>query len=196
MISIHAPRVGCDFSKAKGAALVDRFQSTHPVWGATTCKMPITARRTNFNPRTPCGVRRGIGHTVCGEVGDFNPRTPCGVRLQTLWAGNKTQHHFNPRTPCGVRLCWSGTSPTPSRGFQSTHPVWGATFLASAACISSADFNPRTPCGVRRSVLCLRRYLVWISIHAPRVGCDSFSLFLQPAISISIHAPRVGCDAV
>ena len=34
-ISIHAPRVGCDVPKSQKSFYLDRFQSTHPVWGAT-----------------------------------------------------------------------------------------------------------------------------------------------------------------
>ena len=55
-ISIHAPRAGCDA-------------------GGISC----TAATSHFNPRTPCGVRRGRG--VLPRAGqNFNPRTPCGVR--------------------------------------------------------------------------------------------------------------------
>ena len=34
-ISIHAPRVGCDALLCGYTVLQDKFQSTHPVWGAT-----------------------------------------------------------------------------------------------------------------------------------------------------------------
>ena len=60
---------------------------------------------------------------------------------------------------------------TASHGFQSTHPVWGAT----------QDW-------VTMQINCQ------ISIHAPRVGCDQYILVLLVAGQISIHAPRVGCD--
>ena len=33
------------------------FQSTHPVWGATKARQARKVPRENFNPRTPCGVR-------------------------------------------------------------------------------------------------------------------------------------------
>ena len=36
----------------------------------------------------------------------------------------------------------------------------------------------------------------WISIHAPREGCDFFESVQQLEIGISIHAPREGCDAM
>ena len=56
-ISIHAPRVGCDPGRLAFMSSVVRFQSTHPVWGATR---PVDLRYVgglDFNPRTPCGVR-------------------------------------------------------------------------------------------------------------------------------------------
>ena len=43
--------------------------------------------------------------------------------------------------------------------FQSTLPVWGATLISKDCNTSSGYFNPRSP---------------HISIHAPRVGSDSF----------------------
>ena len=102
MISIHAPRVGCD---EYGGTNV---QSGH-----------------YFNPRTPRGVRHrsiSVWYTVFSY---FNPRTPRGVRLLQRFgcsfAGGISIHaprvgcdfpsrysvfsakYFNPRTPRGVR---------------------------------------------------------------------------------------------
>ena len=102
IISIHAPRVGCD--------------------------KPQTAKRStrhNFNPRTPCGVRPALRHALfeagkisihaprvgCDEsvqkpgraYANFNPRTPCGVRHATAAPRPLSSGNFNPRTPCGVR---------------------------------------------------------------------------------------------
>ena len=78
-ISIHAPRVGCDrqgvfrlleqadFNPRTPCGVrpsgrfpppgAGRFQSTHPVWGATTFWAVVMSWVSNFNPRTPCGVR-------------------------------------------------------------------------------------------------------------------------------------------
>ena len=58
------------------------FQSTHPVRGATHRNLKGVNKTWYFNPRTPCGVRRLCVRLVSGK-GDFNPRTPCGVRRQT-----------------------------------------------------------------------------------------------------------------
>ena len=102
---------------------------------------------TDFNPRTPCGVRHKAGKLLA-VVPDFNPRTPCGVR-----------HRFCRK--CGVRISFQSTHPL--RGatvhrqgdarkctFQSTHPLRGATYL------------PTCPDASRS-----------ISIHAPLAGCDT-----------------------
>ena len=60
-ISIHAPRVGCDGMSNKGTGRTNKFQSTHPVWGATVLSGATKAAERHFNPRTPCGVRHQTG---------------------------------------------------------------------------------------------------------------------------------------
>ena len=57
LISIHAPRAGCDFLRTQTGCLT-----------------------TDFNPRTPCGVRPTTSSAAYGSTVNFNPRTPCGVR--------------------------------------------------------------------------------------------------------------------
>ena len=102
--------------------------------------------------------------------------------------------------------------------FQSTLPVWGATFpevvfdvgdmisihaprvgsdpwMLSELQDSTRDFNPRSPCGERQNPAQLWNRCVYISIHAPRVGSDArFSATPGGGVLISIHAPRVGSD--
>ena len=214
-ISIHAPRVGrdsalrvmrtilfADFNPRApcGARRVGRvwimyrmrFQSTRPVWGATRLRLrllttsnhfnpraPCGARpnraaeiaaASNFNPRAPCGARQCSRRFRCRPSRNFNPRAPCGARPCLYWKNASMASHFNPRAPCGARLLavrqkiWRWK-------FQSTRPVWGATF-----------HRPSWP----------RRPL--ISIHAPRVGRDTFAAFSPDTPKISIHAPRVGRD--
>ena len=58
------------------------------------------------------------------------------------------RHYFNPRTPRGVRHPKALPNDCQLR-FQSTHPAWGATNGLEGAILS-----------------------FFISIHAPRVGCD------------------------
>ena len=145
-ISIHAPLAGCDLASDEPAQL----------W-------------TDFNPRTPCGVRLYFDEFQYDNR-NFNPRTPCGVRLsfmdyiprkdgisihaplagcdQVVIIYIKICVHFNPRTPCGVRLVTS-------------HDVFDVAAISIHAPLAGCDaqhdgrddahdhFNPRTPCGVR-----------------------------------------------
>ena len=78
-ISIHAPLAGCDLPADFAGPDV-----------------------SNFNPRTPCGVRHVLVDAT-GSIMDFNPRTPCGVRLDEK----------------GFAITYTE--------FQSTHPLRGAT---------------------------------------------------------------------
>ena len=102
------------------------FQSTHPVWGATSERYAGTVDRYDFNPRTPCGVRLETGITKKDDRGHFNPRTPCGVRPPELQIGvDVWQISIHaPRVGCD-RLVTSLN--LVMWLFQSTHPVWGAT---------------------------------------------------------------------
>ena len=124
-----------------------KFQSTHPARGATGVRVPGAARRHNFNPRTPRGVRLRLMDNLL-TCWNFNPRTPRGVRLTaaaTIAASSSISIHapregcddcgghncgiildFNPRTPRGVRLLGEQQG-CPSMRFQSTHPARGAT---------------------------------------------------------------------
>ena len=101
-------------------------------------------------------------------------------------------------------------------GFQSTHPLRGAT-ENDAACrkryaisihapLAGCDgrrvvatrlashFNPRTPCGVRLDHIDPMEHGRAISIHAPLAGCDGGAVNGLLLNAISIHAPLAGCD--
>ena len=87
-----------------------------------------------------------------GRKRDFNPRTHRGVRPARP-EEMRRDSDFNPRTHRGVRHLFQWLSMT-NVLFQSTHPSWGAT---------------RANAHIKEHV--------GISIHAPIVGCDIFSLF-------------------
>ena len=59
-VSIHAPRVGSDpnlrFDKSRHVL----FQSTLPVWGATSSFAVMPKLPGSFNPRSPCGERQHV----------------------------------------------------------------------------------------------------------------------------------------
>ena len=154
-ISIHAPRAGCDQTAAAWIRLTinfnprtpcgvrllrivcfmpnSRFQSTHPVQGATTSRSWMRDRTRYFNPRTPCGVRPASTRRRANLTRHFNPRTPCGVRLFNIIDGitifDISIHA--PRAGCDnqprlvtIKLI----------RFQSTHPVRGATLILQIFC--------------------------------------------------------------
>ena len=116
-----------------------------------------------------------------------------------------------PRVRCDG---WLKSNDGTEESFQSTHLVWGATYLISSCFSVIHHFNPRTSCEVRRLFLEISMvgsifqstHLVWgatwtaicwfyspyISIHAPRVRCDT-------AWTVSLHAlqyfnPRTSCE--
>ena len=101
-ISIHAPRVGCDDQVFHGQPGVHAISIHAPRVG---CDPPWTFPSltwSNFNPRTPCGVRRSDG-CVCSSLLKFQSTHP-------VWGATAVQ--------AGAEA---------PRIFQSTHPVWGAT---------------------------------------------------------------------
>ena len=168
MISIHAPRVGSDCPRLLLRLLLNVFQSTLPVWGATRQRWLESSRRniSIHAPRVGSDTFRFLS-CLCGAY--FNPRSPCGERLTTT-TGGRLMMNFNPRSPCGERhlvrsLCMEIFL------FQSTLPVWGAT--------DKIKYVSR---------------IIRISIHAPRVGSDSSKRIRFLLSGISIHAPRVGSD--
>ena len=79
VISIHAPREGCDQSRRADMPSVREFQSTHPARGATWSTWPPTWPLSNFNPRTPRGVRLALhrGRPRHRPISIHAPREGC-----------------------------------------------------------------------------------------------------------------------
>ena len=193
VISIHAPLAGCD-RPGKGT---DR------------------SAQTDFNPRTPCGVRLGVldiafqgsnisihaplagcdaSCVVCSCCTSyFNPRTPCGVRPCTSRSAAALSSYFNPRTPCGVRHHVDRIGMGGDR-FQSTHPLRGATWRSRNDC---NDSNISIHAPLAGCDLCHAFRHVLLYDFNPRTPCGVRLLQLFPcaaAKKISIHAPLAGCD--
>ena len=169
------------------------FQSTHPVWGATTTNHHQKRGAEVFQSTHPVwGATRSVvwliyvkkfqsTHPVWGATGsfslgvrhhpDFNPRTPCGVRRIPRGQNGKTPE-FQSTHPVWGATALNRISLMISLLFQSTHPVWGATSVESPCTCTACYFNPRTPCGVRLEREASAHLERMISIHAPRVGCD------------------------
>ena len=129
-ISIHAPRVGSDFSDHS-----------------------CTSSQCYFNPRSPCGERQrnvafcqpffeiSIHAPRVGSDFAFSLHRASRLAFQStlpVWGATRQrgevlgQHrNFNPRSPCGERPVHPSEKLRPSATFQSTLPVWGATYRKS-----------------------------------------------------------------
>ena len=62
-ISTHAPLARCDHHVRDFRDLVNPFQLTHLLRGATWTKFPAELVEDNFNSRTSCEVRRNYQKT-------------------------------------------------------------------------------------------------------------------------------------
>ena len=169
------------------------FQSTLPVWGATTLRVSDTQLFIFQSTLPVWGATPGYSVVWC-QTRYFNPRSPCGERLgQPLWISDRLAISIHAPRVGSDTSCLTRSQPL-------------------------YDFNPRSPCGERRRPGDSDRAGKNISIHAPRVGSDQDFVIKAPAPApfqstlpvwgatrcprhpsgkhraISIHAPRVGSD--
>ena len=169
LISIHAPRMGRDAAALGVLLVLARFQSTRPVWGATSFT-PFPASSTSFQSTRPVwGATEGFV-ALSGPL-TISIHAPRMGRDGCIGWFPRPYRHFNPRAPYGARRFSEGEIATlfgisihaPRMGrdaetvamrlelslFQSTRPVWGATMEADDIAVD-----------------------IIISIHAPRMGRD------------------------
>ena len=126
----------------------------------------------NFNPRLHYGRRHGRIQTGSYDKDDFNPRLHYGRRHNRMLE----------RAPKDI--------------FQSTPPLWEATFIISIGSPSIRNFNPRLHYGRRLSYI----YIVatFYKYFNPRLhyGRRLKLPIGQHSIKIiSIHASTMGGDA-
>ena len=169
-----------------------QFQSTHPSWGATYA-FKLMLKKLDISIHAPivgCDVYALLIRLVCSY---FNPRTHRGVRRDAK----------NARIARNL--------------FQSTHPSWGATYLAVNSLPFLKYFNPRTHRGVRPPLSCKNPYRGFHfnprthrGVRRESYGIKIFQIYFNPRThrgvrpgqelffafsgKISIHAPIVGCD--
>ena len=107
----------------------------------------------------------------------------------------KTPFGFQSTHPLRGATARLSTSATRSRRFQSTHPLRGATVPPfSASCVALISIHaPLAGCDLTQIKNQLLRA---ISIHAPLAGCDFFLAANCASREISIHAPLAGCDTI
>ena len=127
----------------------------------------------DFNPRTPCGVRRRTRRTDLLRA-TFQSTHP--LRGATLHNLDKTISSFisihAPLAGCDFR---QHSKATGRLGFQSTHPLRGATALRQTLLCQPLRFQSTHPLRGATAPITNVDDLVTISIHAPLAGCDSKS---------------------
>ena len=121
----------------------------------------------------------------------FNPRSPCGERRGSR-ADRLFRDYFNPRSPCGERRA-SGDAIHRAVTFQSTLPMRGATSQAffEDVCNGISIHAPHAGSDDRYQLWRSERV---ISIHAPHAGSDARETSFLVSEVISIHAPHAGSD--
>ena len=146
IVSIHAPRVGCDILQQEYNKLLN--VSIHaPRVGCDIRDLSVNPHTlvSIHAPRVGCDVLIKRINESAFIVSIHAPRVGCDRRSYRYFWFIRC---FNPRTPGGVR--------------QSC-PLYVLRLFC---------FNPRTPGGVRQlfPVVAPTRF---VSIHAPRAGCDT-----------------------
>ena len=105
---------------------------------------------------------------------------------------------FNPRPPHGGRPV-PHVPPIGGLGFQSTPPAWGAT-AACSSCSNLLPFQSTPPAWGATEKVGDVLGMLYISIHAPRMGGDSKNSqimrpFLQKTYDFHKHHPAVIPDS-
>ena len=145
-ISIHAPLAGCDYVIPIHRDRRLRFQSTHPLRGATNDN-PIFINEVAFQSTHPLrgATLIGMGLGLIFFISIHAPLAGCDTKKMSPQNRSK---RFQSTHPLRGATTMTGRSRRPFK-FQSTHPLRGATRAAAYRRMQSAHFNPRTPCGVR-----------------------------------------------
>ena len=129
----------------------------------------------------------------------------------------ETRSHFNPRSPCGERQLHfiskevlrrisihaprvgSDSVRLPvcleSGQFQSTLPVWGATFVGGLPLRTREEFQSTLPVWGATSRACVSAATIAFQSTLPVWGATRRRPAAQDKGGISIHAPRVGSDS-
>ena len=170
-ISIHAPLVGSDCVLGfliKGRQYFNPrspcgerhltqlcfnhrkpFQSTLPLWGATS-----------YNANGQYSLEFQSTLPLWGAT---RPRVNAGVlpvfqSTLPLWGATEKESQPYFKIAISIHAPLVGSDPVDRAfiiwiaQFQSTLPLWGATLCVVRSSLTAMNFNPRSPCGERRSV--------------------------------------------
>ena len=154
-ISIHAPREGCDGWGYYGESWGIKFQSTHPARGATPSLCAVRKRQgiSIHAPREGCDAGCGGGNAQ-KRISIHAPREGCDDFKRAF---SEDTILFQSTHPARGATARGGDMAARLTEFQSTHPARGATTSNEHLVRILFYFNPRTPRGVRR-----REVVTWL----------------------------------
>ena len=155
---------------ARNQAAVQKiqFQSTHPVRGATPVRA-VTTVPTQISIHAPREGCDRIFQTGSVQIGVFQSTHP--VRGATRVAFNRVLTCSFQSTHPVRGATRSSLKTPPSERFQSTHPVRGATMKTTRTQIPK-KFQSTHPVRGATTPTGIPAWMLFISIHAPREGCD------------------------
>ena len=165
------PMRGATFSFALPIVLPLAFQSTHPRGVRRKAGIEVK-HEIYFNPRTSegCDCSRARAFPSCRH---FNPRTPCGVR-PGIGSGLTELVEFQSTHPMRGATCPCAIFARPCRDFN-PRTREGCDTKPSEEEFQTQNFNPRTREGCDRTEH-RRHPRVDISIHAPARGATKSAI--------------------
>ena len=156
--------------KIKSIAAICKFQSTHPLRGATACRHAGRSGAWHFNPRTPCGVRRlcNMRFVIMSLFQSTHPLRGATAKMHKIFCAFCDNRQFYRVSPSGVPSV--GALFTYSRGLQragagANLPVNGCALglrakssaspqAGRSACSRSVRFYSRTSCRGNKTAGC------------------------------------------
>ena len=169
VVSIHAPREGCDLPPKSANFLPG-----------------------SFNSRTPGGVRRLMPEKqdFAALVSIHAPREGCDKKLMVFMP---PQHGFQFTHPGRGATCIAFAVHLVSK--VSIHaPREGCDHRGKYLLRVARGFNSRTPGGVRREPSVAETHHIKFQFTHPGRGATSLGKISKLCLTVSIHAPREGCD--
>ena len=161
--------MGCDTAISDVTSLL-KFLLTHPVWDVTYLPFSYVLLKKFLLTHPVWDVTlMTLRFFLTWIISTHTSRVGCDSEDVIL---NTAEINFYSHIPCGM-WPYSANFFILFHQFLLTHPVWDVT-----------------------SYYLKLEYLLQISTHTSRVGCDGIDMINNSILYISTHTSRVGCDDV
>ena len=171
--------------------MINPFQSTRPVWGATA-NQTVPMPKLQFQSTRPVwGATQAHGIRSCAP-GYFNPRAPCGARRRVV-AVQLPVAGISIHAPHAGRDGKADADDV-GGGISIHAPHAGRDFSPASFRSTGSDFNPRAPCGARPIASNALKTRSTFQSTRPMRGATKALRHVPLLPAISIHAPHAGRD--